>query len=151
MRQEGNNFYYGYFYAQLMAIFSICVFFSVTVPLVSVATAFFCLLKHWSDCLNLLNVNRKEIDSQGALIDVATNTALIIIVCYQICMMAFFSIKDLNGEASTCTFIFLVSVLYIVLGYENVDASTNADQEKEEFEEIQSNPERLNTIVNNWR
>lgn len=65
-----------------MAIFSICVFFSATIPLVTVATYLFILLRHWTDCYNLLNVNRKEIDSQGALIDTATNTATIILVCY---------------------------------------------------------------------
>ena len=135
----------------MMAIFSICVFFSATVPLVSVATAFFCLVRHWLDCLNLLNVNRKEIDSQGALIDIATNTALIIIVCYQICMMAFFSMKDLNDEASVCTVIFLISILYIVFGYVHVNAAQSHEEEKEQFEKLQEDPERLQTIINNWR
>ena len=134
LRQEGNNFYYGYFYAQLLAIFSICVFFSVTIPLVAVSTACFLFLKHWVDCLNLLNVNRKEIDSQGALIDIATNTGLIIIVAYQCCMMAFFSIKELNGEAFICTLMFISSTLYIVLGYENIKPTQSYDQEKKQFD-----------------
>lgn len=82
LRKEGNNFYYGYFYAQMMTIFAICVFFSATIPLVSLATAFFCLIKHWLDCFLLLNNNRKEIDSQGDLIESVTNTALVIIVSY---------------------------------------------------------------------
>ena len=58
--------------------------------MVTIATAFFCMMRHIVDCLNLLNVNRKEIDSQGELIEAATNTALLVTVSYQICMMAFF-------------------------------------------------------------
>ena len=65
-----------------MTVLAICVFFSATIPLVSIATAFFCMLRHVVDCLNLLNVNRKEIDSSGALIEAATNTAFYIIVSY---------------------------------------------------------------------
>jgi len=117
LRQEGNNFYYGYFYSQMMAIFAIWVVFSATIPLVSLATAFFCLIRHWLDCLNLLSVNKKEIDSQGTLIDSATNTALIIIVAYQIAMISFFSIHDFNSEAFICTCMFIVSIFYIVLTY----------------------------------
>ena len=90
LRQEQNNFYYGYFYAQTLTVFAICIFFSATIPLVTLATAVFCLLRHLVDCLNLLNVNRKEIDSQGDLIEAATNAAMLVTVSYQICMMAFF-------------------------------------------------------------
>ena len=71
-------------------MFAICIFFSATIPMVTIATAFFCMMRHIVDCLNLLNVNRKEIDSQGELIEAATNTALLVTVSYQICMMAFF-------------------------------------------------------------
>ena len=63
LRKEGNNFLYGYFYAQMITVFSICIFFSATIPLVTLATLFFIYLKHSVDCLNLLNVNRMEIDS----------------------------------------------------------------------------------------
>jgi hypothetical protein len=82
LRKEGNNFLYGYFYAQIITIFSICIFFSAVIPMVTGATLVYVYLKHVVDCLNLLNVNRMEIDSQGALIEAATNTAFIMIVCY---------------------------------------------------------------------
>jgi hypothetical protein len=82
LRKEQNNFYFGYFYAQTLTVMAICIFFSATIPLVTVATAFFCSLRHVVDCLNLLNVNRKEIDSKGDLIEAATNTAFFLIVSY---------------------------------------------------------------------
>ena len=55
-------------------------------------------LDEWEVFLD--NVNRKEIDSQGELIETATNTAFFIVVSYQVCMMAFFSIKQLQAEAN---------------------------------------------------
>ena len=66
----------------MITIFAICIFFSATIPLVTGATLVYIYLKHVVDCLNLLNVNRMEIDSQGSLIDAATNSALMVIVLY---------------------------------------------------------------------
>ena len=120
LRQEQNNFYYGYFYAQTLTVLAICIFFSATIPAVALATAFFCMLRHVVDCLNLLNVNRKEIDSQGDLIEGVTNTAFFFIVSYQVCMMAFFSVNHLQGEAFLCTFLFIFSTFWIVLRYQPV-------------------------------
>ena len=105
----------------MLTVLAICIFFSSTIPLVTIATAFFCMLRHLVDCFNLLNVNRKEIDSHGQLIEAATNTAFFIIVSYQMCMMAFFSIKELQAEAFVCTFIFIGSIFYIVLKYKYVN------------------------------
>ena len=126
LRKEQNNFYYGYFYAQTLTVLAICIFFSATIPLVTIATAFFCLLRHVVDCLNLLHVHRKEIDSQGALIEAATNTGFFIVMSYQVCMMAFFSIKDLKAEAACCTFIFIISIFYIILNYKYVNVMDNS-------------------------
>ena len=47
----------------MITVFSIFVFFSATIPLVNLATVIYVYLKHIVDCLNILNVNRMEIDS----------------------------------------------------------------------------------------
>lgn len=96
-------------------------FFSATIPLVNLATVVYVYVKHFVDCLNILNVNRMEIDSQGLLVDVATNSAYIMIVSYQICMMALFAIKGRDFEAAVCTFMFIISIFYIVLDYKSVN------------------------------
>ena len=56
-----------------------------------------------------------------------TNTALVMVVTYQVCMMAFLTIKDKNDEALICTLIFIVSVIYIVVGYEKVNDAGEYD------------------------
>ncbi len=121
-----------------MTVLSICIFFSATIPLVTISTAFFFLLRHLVDCLNLLNVNRKEIDSQGNMIEAATNTAFFIVVSYQCCMMAFFSANGLQEEAFVCTFMFIFSIFYIVLTYTYVNDIESGDKDcREWLEEIQ--------------
>ena len=82
LRKEENTFQFGYFYAQLLTVFGICIFFSSQVPLITVASAFFVIIRHAVDCVNLITVYRKEIDSQGRLIETATNTALIYVIGY---------------------------------------------------------------------
>ena len=67
-------------------------------------------------------------------------------------MIAFFSAKQLDGEAIMCTGIFLVSVLYIVIFYQEVNTYEKDDREREKFDEfVAQNPENLNSIINNWR
>ena len=92
-------------------------------PLITVASLFFAFVRHGVDCLNLITVYRKEIDSQGLLIDMVTNTALGMVVGYQVCMMAFFTISERREEALVCTVVFVLSVIYIVVNYEKVNDS----------------------------
>ncbi len=51
-------------------------------PLITISTAFDMIVRHSVDFLNLLTVFRKEIDSNGDLIDVVTNSVLVYVVCY---------------------------------------------------------------------
>ena len=89
--------------------------------MVSVVSAFYAFVRHGTDSLNLITVFRREIDSQGMLIEMATNTALSFVVLYQVCMMAFFVIKERENEALVCTVIFIVSIAYIVASYERIN------------------------------
>ena len=140
---------YGYHYASMLTIFGICIFFSSTVPLVSLASAFYMGLKHYVDGLNLITLHRKEIDSQGTLIDVTTNSALIFVVLYQLSMIAFFTITEKQLEALVCTFIFIFSVLYLVATYPEVNRTNLFESEDEKFA-LEEDLQFIETI-NNWR
>ena len=105
----------------MLTVFAICIFFSSQMPLITVSTAFFLMVRHAVDILNLLTVFRKEIDSQGRLIEVATNTALLYVVGYQVCMIVYMVAVNCQDEALCCTLIFLGSIVYIVIGYEAVN------------------------------
>ena len=104
-----------------MSVFSICVFYSATVPLLTVACALYAFLRHYVDALNLITVYKKEIDSQGKLISTVTNSALVVVFSYQLCMAAFLTVKERDYEALTCIIIFVFSVIYTVAAYEKVN------------------------------
>ena len=114
----------------MMTVFAISLIFSSTVPLVTLAACLFLGLRHIVDCLQLLTFFRREIDSSGKMTSTVTNTALIFVVLYQLCMMAFFVIKDRPEEAMAVTFILIFSMLYTVISYEEVYDLTKIDDEK---------------------
>jgi hypothetical protein len=124
---------YGYHYAAMLTIFGICIFFSNTVPLVSLASAFYVGLKHLVDGLNLITVHRKEIDSQGQLIDATTNSALVFVVLYQLSMIAFFVISEKPLEALICSLIFVISILFLVTTYPSVNSTNLFESEEDKF------------------
>lgn len=52
-----------------MTIFTICIFYAPTVPIVSLAGFVFIYLRHLVDAYNLLTYYRKEIESSGKIVD----------------------------------------------------------------------------------
>lgn len=88
--------------------------------MISGAAFIFVYLRHIVDAYNLLTYYRKEIESSGKIVDNTTNTALVIIVLYQMCMIAYFALHNRQEETITCTVIFLMSVFYVAITYEDI-------------------------------
>jgi len=103
-----------------MTIFTICIFYAPTVPLVPLAAWSFVTVRHWVDGFNLLTYYRKEIDSSGTLIDHVTKTALMVVVFYQICMIAYFMIHSRRDESIACALLFVGSLFYAASTFEEV-------------------------------
>mmetsp|Transcript_9019 Transcript_9019/g.15259 ORF Transcript_9019/g.15259 Transcript_9019/m.15259 type:complete len:159 (+) Transcript_9019:1070-1546(+) len=103
-----------------MTIFTICIFYAPTVPLVSFAASIFVYLRHRVDGYNLLTYYRREIESSGNMIDHITNTALIVVIMYQISMVIYFLVHNRKPETIICMFIFLFSIFYAAISYEDV-------------------------------
>ena len=104
----------------MMTVFAIALLFSSTVPIVTLAACLFFGLRHIVDCFQLLTFFRREVDSSGKLISTVTNTALLFVIMYQMCMMAFFVIKKRPMEAMATLLILVLSTLYTVISYEEV-------------------------------
>jgi hypothetical protein len=62
--------------------------------MISLSAAIFVYLRHIVDAYNLLTYYRKEIESSGKIVDNTTNTALVIIILYQMCMIAYFALHN---------------------------------------------------------
>jgi len=119
-----------------MTIFTICIFYAPTVPLIPLAAAVFVYIRHMVDGYNLLTYYRREIDSSGKMIDHITNTALIVVIMYQICMTAYFSIHHRQSETMACACIFLLSVFYAAISYEDVYDLAKIEEQMEAYDEF---------------
>ena len=67
-RNEKDVFEYGYFFASMLTFYTLIMIFSSTVPLICVGGLYFFLIKHLIDVINLLTVNKQEMDSCGELV-----------------------------------------------------------------------------------
>mmetsp|Transcript_7320 Transcript_7320/g.6531 ORF Transcript_7320/g.6531 Transcript_7320/m.6531 type:complete len:197 (-) Transcript_7320:60-650(-) len=115
----------------MITAFAICLIFSSTVPLVTLAACLFIAMRHVVDCLYLLTYFRKEIDSSGKLITTVTNTVLVFLLIYQMCMLTFFIIKKRQAEAVAVLFIMVASALYIAMNYVEVFDLSKIDESTE--------------------
>ena len=66
----------------MLLIFTICIFYAPTVPLIPLAATVFMRMRHYVDGYNLLTYYRREIESSGKMIDYTTNSALIVVILY---------------------------------------------------------------------
>jgi hypothetical protein len=67
-RREFQVFPFGYFYSQMITVFTIVLVFSTTVPLVTFAGLFYFSVRHIVDSFNLLTVHMNEINSSAGLV-----------------------------------------------------------------------------------
>lgn len=89
-------------------------------PMISLSAAIFVYLRHIVDAYNLLTYYRKEIESSGKIVDNTTNTALVIIILYQMCMIAYFALHNRQEQTIICTVIFLMCVFFVAITYEDI-------------------------------
>lgn len=80
-----------------------------------------------------------------------TNSALLFVVLYQLSMIAFFVITDRQDEALCCTLIFIVSILYLVTTYPDVNSTNLFEAEDEKFQIDEEEDDRMAEVINNWR
>lgn len=119
-----------------MAVFAIALLFSSTVPIVTLAGCLFMFIRHVVDCLQLLTYFRREIDSSGRLISTVTNTALVLVMLYQMCMMAFFIVKKRPMEAMAICCILVVSAIFTAISYEEIYDLSKIDEGNSGVEKI---------------
>lgn len=68
IREEKDIFQFGFFYAQMMVMYSIVMVFSSMVPFISVAGVYFFCSRNLIDFNSLLTVHKIEIDSSGEMV-----------------------------------------------------------------------------------
>ncbi len=118
-RQEGDIFQYGYFYAQMLTFYTICLVFSSTVPFILIASLYYFFFRHISDFYSLLCVHRMEIESSGYLINKIINFANLSVLFYQLSFLSFFIIERKYNDAIIILIIFIISMIYAFYNSDN--------------------------------
>ena len=114
------TFQYGYFYAQIMTIFSIILIYSSTVPIITLAGALFLFLKHGVDSFNIITWHRKELESKSEVLNHIIFTGQIILVLYQSAVLVFFSMNDKHVQSFLIAITLIITILVIILTNEHV-------------------------------
>ena len=118
-RNEEDCFYFGYFCAQYMVFYTICIVFSNFNPILPLVGIYFFLIRHFGDFTSLLTVHLNEIDSNGKFINKLINYAIIPILIFQIFMILDCINNDKVIEAIIVGFIMLISIFYFWFTYES--------------------------------
>jgi hypothetical protein len=118
-RNEEDCFYYGYFCAQYMVFYSICIVFANFNPLLPLAGIYLFLIRHFGDFTSLLTVHLNEIDSNGKFINKIINYAIVPILLFQTFMIFDCINNDKFIEAGIVGVIMLSSIIYFYITYDS--------------------------------
>ena len=136
-RNEEDCFYFGYFSAQYMVFYSICIVFSNFNPILPLAGLYVFLIRHFGDFTSLLTVHLNEIDSNGKFINSVINYAIVPIFLFHIFMI----LDSLNHnkyiEATIIGGIMLFSIIYYFITYES-DYMMAIYSENKQFDNYQN-------------
>ncbi|CAI2384011.1 unnamed protein product [Moneuplotes crassus] len=89
-RKPEYVFQYGYFYSQMVTIFTIVILFSSTAPLIAALGAIYYVIRNCIDGHLLISVHKKEIDSGIELFNSIIPCLLFSLICYQAFMLIYF-------------------------------------------------------------
>ena len=118
-RNEEDCFYFGYFCAQYMVFYTICIVFSNFNPIIPLAGLYLFLLRHFGDFTSLLTVHLKEIDSNGKFINKLVNYSIIPILIFQTFMILDSINNNKTFEAIIIGGIIILSIIYYCFTYDS--------------------------------
>jgi len=110
LRDETDNFQFGYFYSNMVIYLIVVLVFSTTVPAVSLSGSVFFLLRLICDSYELISAHRKEMDSGGALIHKVVMCCCFGGIFFQILILAYYSVNKLKYN------VFLMAALIVGSG-----------------------------------
>ena len=143
-RNEEDCFYFGYFGAQYMVFYTICIVFSNSNPIILLAGLYLFIIRHFGDFTSLLTVHLSEIDSNGKFINRLINYAYAPIVIFQIFMIFDCINREKLFEALIVGLIAILSLIYYLCIYDS-DYMMAIYSYNKQFDNFRSN----NLLVSN--
>lgn len=95
-RTPDLTFQYGYFYCQMVVVFTIVILFSSTSPMVVLMGVFYYFMRNMVDSHSLMSINKKEIHSGVNFFQRVSSLILVSLCYYQICMLLYFYFNELD-------------------------------------------------------
>jgi len=135
-KDETDNFQFGYFYANMVVFLIIVLVFSTTVPVISVSGLIFFLCRGVCDTWTLISCHRKEVESNGKLVDKVISFCCFGGVVFEILIIIYYSVSKLKFNVIIMVFVLMGSV-FMIWRIEGVKIVKEREEEmKEEVEEI---------------
>ena len=144
-RNEEDCFYFGYFGAQYMVFYSICIVFSNFNPILPLAGIYLFMIRHFGDFTSLLTVHLNEIDSNGKFINKLVNYAIVPILLFHVFMILDCINNDKLIEAIIIGIIMVISIIYYYLAFES-DYMMAIYSYNKQFDNYQNNISLSNSI-----
>ncbi|CAI2385080.1 unnamed protein product [Moneuplotes crassus] len=140
-RKPDDIFQYGYFYSQMMTIFTISILYSSTAPMVIFSGCIFFFLRNITDSYTLLTVHRKEIESKLSIFHKILLCILMSLLAYQMFIFGYFYLNDAVYQTWFIGLILVMTILVIAINIEQMfDPMTlvKLDIEEEECDKFHS-------------
>ena len=112
-KDERDNFQYGYFYAINIVFLIIVLVFSTTVPAISVSGMIYFFLRGVSDSWDLITCHRKEMDSNGKIIDRVISFCCFGGILFELLIIIYYSVSQLKYNVIIMVLIFMASIFMI--------------------------------------
>lgn len=93
-RRPEYVFQYGYFYSQIVTIFTIIILFSSTAPVIALVGAFYYFVRTTIDSHLLMSVHKKEMDSGVTFYQRILSFIVFSLICYQMTMILHFYLNS---------------------------------------------------------
>lgn len=104
-RRPDYTFQYGYFYSQLVTVFTIIILFSSTSPMVVIAGAFYYWMRNIVDAHLLMSVHRKEMDSGVRMFQRIISLILFSLILYQLFIALYFYLNSMIIQCYIVSFV----------------------------------------------
>ena len=147
-RNEEDCFYFGYFGAQYLVFYAICIVFANFNPILPLAGIYLFMIRHFGDFTSLLTVHLNEIDSNGKFINKLVNYAIVPILLFQTFMILDCINNDKFAEAIIVGFIMVISIIYYYVTFES-DYMMAIYSYNKQFDNYQNNNNNLSSSINN--
>jgi len=146
LKEETDNFQYGYFYANMTIFLLIVLVFSTTVPAISISGLFYFFFRLIGDGFELISGHGKEMDSNGKIFNKVVWRCCLSGLFFEVLMILYYSVSGLQYNVIVMVMILLASVVMtwriekVEIVREEEDVITVGEEEKKEWERTYGYP-----------